>query len=134
MSKSAKLSGIKVTKGESPSEAIINKANQNYTVDDSLGRSITFKALTYTDQLLLLKALGKDSYNEALKVSLTPVYAVVSIDGVRVAKDSFESLIALSTRLGQEGLEAVINGMIEAFPQLSDVTTTADEVKDSIKK
>ncbi len=133
MSKSAKLSGIKVTKGESPSEAIINKANQNYTVQDSLGRSITFKSLTYTDSLLLLKALGRDSYNEALKISLTPVYAVVSIDGVKVPKDSFESLIALSTRLGQEGLEAVINGMLEAFPQLSD-DKSEEEVKDEIKK
>ncbi len=90
-----------------PASAALARVETSLTVTDARGRVIVVRRLTPVERLRSKKVIGginDDYYLEAL-----PAYMVAAIDGETLIKPMNElQLEGLISRLGDEGLEAVI--------------------------
>jgi hypothetical protein len=111
---------------ETPSQTVVRAANEVFPVTDSLGRVIGIKRLGPVQRLHMLKLIG--GQNEHYMGMASLAFLVESIDGTPVSKPVNElQLDGLIGRLGDEGIEAVANGVVEHFG--TEEAKTRDEIK-----
>jgi hypothetical protein len=104
-----------------PSEQIVRAANEEFSVTDSLGRTLVLKKPSVLAQFDLIEALGDLAKNDVYRVMCIPAIYVVSIDGAIAPPPSNKTQMrALISRLGEEGFAAVNKGIRERFPQEED--------------
>jgi hypothetical protein len=94
-----------------PTQMIVGAAQQEWDVQDALGRSIRIRKLTALDTLRLFKAAGPSlAQNEPWLSVASLAMSVVEVDSVPVPPPLSESQIeAMVARLGDEGLSAISN-------------------------
>jgi hypothetical protein len=111
-----------------PTEALLARATEQRTVDDSLGRRLIVRRLTALDTLRLFKAAGPAlAQNHPWIGVATLAISVSDIDGIPVPTPVTEAQIeAIVARLGEEGLTAVA----EAFEP--DDTSNPSEVREGL--
>lgn len=107
----------KVTVKETPSEAVINKANELVYVTDSKGRKLGLKQPHFLEEFRIVEALGHElSSNTTYMQMLNPLLFLAEIDGESIAaprtKLAAEGLIQ---RAGREGYLAVLKGITQHF-------------------
>jgi hypothetical protein len=102
---------------KTPTEQILQKAQEEFVVTDSKGRRITLKKPGVLAQYRLIEALGGSASNETLVAMTMPIIYVAAIDGDPVYMPAKRSDVdATITILGDEGLEAVMLGLKKHFP------------------
>jgi hypothetical protein len=101
--------------------------DRNATVVDARGRFIKIKRLSALDRVRLFRALGStDSENRMLGSYASTAAAVTELDGALVPFPSTSLQIdALIGRLDEDGLEAVILGLLALSPKTEDVSAEA---------
>jgi hypothetical protein len=125
----AKLTVKQQEAGDTPSAAIVKQAAQRVVVESANGHSIALQKPGVLAQFRLVKILGKSAENTVYVQMVLPMTYVVEIDGVPVNQPNSEREIeALITRLDEEGVAAVMQGVSENFGAQS-----ADDVRDEIK-
>ena len=113
-----------------PSEQIVRSANEEFSVTDSLGRSIVLKKPGVLAQFDLIEALGDLAKNDVYRMMCIPAIYVVSIDGAIAPPPTNKmQMRALIARLGEEGFVAIREAIKERFPQEDDA-----EEDDTVKK
>jgi hypothetical protein len=113
---------------QSPTEQIVQEANEVVLVTDSKGRKIGVKRPNVLAQYRLIETVGADTASNQVYMSMAmPVYWVVSVDGDKIpqprTKAQLESAI---TRLDDEGIQAVIDHMIAVGAPLGDEEAEAE--------
>jgi hypothetical protein len=103
---------------------------RNAMVVDSRGRSIKVKKLSAFDRMRLFKAVGaEDSENRMFMSYASAAAAVTEIEGSPVAFPMNQiQLSALVSRLDEDGLEAVVNGLVALNPDREDVAVAAQNL------
>src|ERR1700690_4128722 len=105
-----------------PSQIIVRGANEVTRFQDSKGRTIGIKRLSTIERARMFRMLGpEDSRNEAYMSFAFPCFCVVEIDGEILPPMTAPSrqatiqtaLEGLMARLGDEGLQAVNEAIIE---------------------
>jgi hypothetical protein len=125
----AKLTVKQDGQGETPSSAIVKQAAARVVIESANGHSIALQKPGVLAQFRLVKFLGKSAENTVYVQMVLPLTYVVEIDGVPVSQPNSEREIeALITRLDEEGVAAVMQGVQENFGAQS-----ADETRDAIK-
>jgi hypothetical protein len=125
----AKLTVKQDGQGETPSSAIVKQAAARVVIESANGHSIALQKPGVLAQFRLVKILGKSAENTVYVQMVLPLTYVVEIDGVPVSQPNSEREIeALITRLDEEGVAAVMQGVQENFGAQS-----ADETRDAIK-
>lgn len=101
--------------------------DRNALVVDSRGRSIKIKKLSALDRMNLFKAVGaEESENRLFMSYANAAAAVTELDGARVSFPMNQiQLSALVARLDEDGLEAVVNGLVALNPEREDVASAA---------
>lgn len=97
------------------------------SVVDSRGRTIKIKKLSALDRMRLFKAVGaEDSENRLFMSYANAAAAVTELEGMSVSPVANQiQLSALVARLDEDGLEAVVNGLVALNPERDDVVTAA---------
>lgn len=92
-----------------PSQTILAAAQQEWDVQDSVGRTIRIRNLTALDTLRLFKAAGPTlAQNEPWISVASLAMSVVEVDSIPVPPPVSESQIeAIVARLGDAGLSAI---------------------------
>jgi hypothetical protein len=125
----AKITVKQPAEGESPSAAIVKQAASRVVIESDNGHSIALQKPGVLAQFRLVKILGKSAENTVYVQMVLPLTYVVEIDGVQVNQPNSEREIeALITRLDEEGVAAVMQGVHEHFSGQS-----ADDAKEEIK-
>lgn len=121
---------IKPQEAMTPSEAVVRAANEEFSITDSLGRTIVLKKPGVLAQFDLIEALGDLAKNDVYRVMCIPAIYVVSIDGsVAPPPSNRMQMRALISRLGEEGFSAINQAIKERFPQDGE-----DEDDEAVKK
>ncbi|MGD0186794.1 MAG: hypothetical protein ABSC25_16290 [Roseiarcus sp.] len=104
--------------------------NRNAIIVDSRGRSIKIKKLSAFDRMRLFKAVGaEDSENRLFMSYANAAAAVTELEGLPVAFPMNQiQLSALVQRLDEDGLEAVVKGLVALNPEREDVATAAQNL------
>ena len=99
-------------------------------VTDSRGRSIKIKKLSALDRMNLFRAAGAENSENRLFMSYASAAAAVTeLDGAHVPFPANQiQLSALVGRLDEDGLEAVVNGLVALTPEREDVATAAQNL------
>jgi hypothetical protein len=106
----------KITMDETPSQQATAKASAEVKINDSTGREITLKKAGILAQYRLIEALGDTAKNETYLAMCLPLIYVTDIAGEHVVFPTSKFLVeALITRLGDEGVEAVMFGVRNHF-------------------
>lgn len=123
------MANVKINRGaQSPSADIINAAVHGVTVTDSAGHRIHLRKPGPLAQYRLVEAAGASAENRTYMAMSLPLIYVASIDELPVAPiQNKAQLEALIQRLGDEGLEAVGNGIGEHFA--AEIDPEADKAK-----
>lgn len=122
----------KVKINRTPSEAIVQEANQTYEVKDARGRVITLKRAGILAQYRLVAALGDLAQNQTYMAMCFPLLCVAAIDGEPVMPPRTHTEIeALIQRLDDAGVAAIQEGIEAHF---GDAPQSEDEVKAELKK
>lgn len=115
---------------QSPTAQVIAKAVSEVSVTDSKGRTITLRKPGILAQYRIIETMGKSADIETYRGMVTPLIWISAIDGDAVAQPVNKlQLEALISRVGDEGLEAVVKGIIQHFGEQD-----ADADKAAIKK
>ncbi len=105
----------------SPSADIVNAAANGVTVTDSTGRRIHLRKPGTLAQYRLIEAAGPAAENRTYMAMTLPLIFVAAIDDIPVpgiaTKNQLEALIQ---RLGDEGIQAVSDGIMEHFNAAPD--------------
>ena len=105
-----------VTMVETPSESIINKNNAAYTIYDERSREIVLKKPNVLDQFRIVEVVGPETAkNEVYMAMIMPILYVASIDKVPAIFGTKSELEALISRLGEDGVSTVFNGVKDHF-------------------
>lgn len=119
----------KKTVTETPSEALIQKADGAVIIDTPSGMTITLKKPGVLSQFRLVKMLGEAANNQVYFSMILPMTYITAIDGKALNYPNSEREIeALITRLDEDGVTAVMKGVQEHFAD-----KTPEEVKEEIK-
>ena len=96
-------------------------------VVDRRGRTIKIKKLSALDRMRLFKAVGaEDSENRLFMSYASAAAAVTEFEGLAVPPVANQiQLSALVARLDEDGLEAVVNGLVALNPEREDVAIAA---------
>lgn len=115
---------------QTPTAQLIAKAAQEVTVTDSKGRVISIRKPGILAQYRIIETMGKSADIETYRGMVTPLIWISAIDSDPVAQPVNKlQLEALIQRVGDEGLEAVVQGIVKHF---GEQDTEAD--KNAIKK
>lgn len=107
---------MKVTAEKTPSEQVVAKAAESFTVTDARGRVIVVKKPGVLAQYRLIETLGASASNETYVAMVLPLIYVAAIDGDTVLPLGRKSEIdALIQRLDEEGLSAVMQCVSDNF-------------------
>lgn len=118
------------TNGASPSADIIKASVSGVTVTDSTGRRIHLRKPGPLAQYRLVEAAGATAENKTYMAMALPLIYVAAIDDTPVpAIATKPQLEALIQRLGDEGLEAVGNGIGEHFAVSIDPEGDKEKLK-----
>lgn len=111
-------------------EALELRQAQAVTITDKRGRVIVLRRPGVLAQYRLIEALGNEAASNQTYVGMVlPLLYVESIDRSPAPTASKRQIEALIERLGDEGIEAVGNGVIEHFGRRSP-----DEERAELKK
>ena len=125
----AKLTVKQNEQGDTPSAAIVKQAASRVVIESANGHSIALQKPGVLAQFRLVKILGKSAENTVYVQMVLPLTYVVEIDGVPVNQPNSEREIeALITRLDEEGVAAVMQGVQEHF-----ASKGADDTRDELK-
>jgi hypothetical protein len=115
-------------KSDTPSEAIVNKANAVQTVTDTKGRQIGIRKLKALDRMRMFEVLGaENSKNEMYLGYSALAFHVSSIDGEAIHRPTTKvALEALIQQLGDEGLDAVGEALQK---QMKEAATEAERLE-----
>jgi len=92
---------------------IQQKQSDHVSVKDSKGRLITIRKPPILDKFLFINILGANANNEAYVREVGIYNWVSAIDGLPAAKTTERELHALIERLGYEGHEAILEGIMQ---------------------
>lgn len=111
----------------SPSARVLASAQSAPTVADAQGRRLQLRRLTALDKLRLFKAAGPVlAQNQPWLGMAVLAASVVAIDDVPVPQPGNEQQIeALVARLGDAGVAAVAEALMEAQPSRAEVAAAA---------
>lgn len=98
-----------------PSEELVEEASTVVDVTDVNGRKLTLKRPNVLAQYRLIEVVGPETAQNSVYMSMAmPVFWVQAINGEKIAQPrSKPALEALISRLDDEGLQAVIDHMVE---------------------
>ena len=106
----------KVTLNETPREEAIAKAQSEFDISGSRGRTIKLKKPGVLAQYRLIEILGASAKNEVYMAMVLPLIYVTSIDGEVVHQPiSKREVEALIQQLDEDGVEAVMVGVQANF-------------------
>lgn len=121
---------VNVQVNTTPTQDIINKANEEFSIEDARGRKIVLKKPKALAQLRLVKALGDLSKNTVYMTMASSLLWVLKIDDAYAPQLIDEKAVeGLWDRLDDEGLEAVGKALQEKVGN-----KTMEETLDDIKK
>lgn len=117
-----------------PSQRIINDAKRTVDITDGQGRIFTLQKFDYLDQTRLVAAIGEERAQNKIYLGMVmPILFVKAIDSVSIPKMfTLNEIDALLNRLGETGMTAIIEGVIENFPELGKQDER--EAKENLKK
>ena len=105
-----------VTINDTPSEAILAKAQTEYDVIDTRGRTIKLKKPSVLAQYRLIEILEDSAKNEVYMAMVLPLIYVTSIDGeVAHQPISKREVEAIIQQLDEDGINAVMLGVQAHF-------------------
>lgn len=124
------MADVTINPAPTPSEQLVAEAKREATITDARGRSIKLVRPGPLAQFRLVKLVGGDTaMNQVYMGMVMPLVFVQYIDGDIVPMPQTErELEALIERLGEDGIEAVMKGVVENFDQ-ADAAKVRDEVK-----
>lgn len=98
-----------------PTSLIVSDSSRTFEIHDKLGRALIVRRINALDRLRLLKAAGPElSQNDAWLNMAVLVLAVLEINGAPRPTPMNERQIEIAvTELGDEGLEAVAEALLE---------------------
>lgn len=106
---------------QSPTAQVIAKAVSEVNVTDSTGRVITLKKPGILAQYRIIETMGKSADIETYRGMVTPLIWISAIDGDHIPPIASKlQLDALIQRVGDEGLEAVVKGIVTHFGAQDD--------------
>lgn len=125
-----------VSKLETPSQQAIAKLATEYQVTDERGRVLTLKKPGALAQYRIVETAGQSADIKTYMQMVLPLIFLIAIDGDPVRQPATKlQLEALITRLGDEGIAAVMQGVREHFGESPEGAEDAQEVnKASLKK
>lgn len=125
------MATLKMNKGaDSPSAEIIKAAASGVTVTDATGRRIQLRKPGPLAQYRLVEAAGQSAENRTYMSMTLPLIYVAAIDDAPIgAIQNKGHLEALIQRLGDEGIEAVANGIAEHFGANIDPEADKEKLK-----
>lgn len=129
----AKVTNSSLKPVENLSEQIIQNSNQSHVIRDSLGRTIRLKKISTMMRYKVFEVLGNElSKNEMYLASAYALFCITEIDGLIVPTlQNKAELDALIARLGDAGLEAIDNFLVETG---FNKEKTQEEAREIIKK
>lgn len=99
-----------------PSQQILAKAAESFTITDSKGRGIVLKKPGVLAQFRLVEALGDTASNQVYMRMVLPLIYVTEIDGQHATAPTKKIEIeALIQRLDEHGIAAVMDGVSQHF-------------------
>lgn len=104
---------------ETPTQKIVKAANQVLSVTDSLGRVLNYKQHGALDRMNCIAAAGPElSRNTMWMQYALAATMCTAIDGVPVPKPNRrQDIEALVNKLGEEGLNAIIEAIAPPEPE-----------------
>lgn len=106
----------KITIKETPTDQVLAKANEETSVIDARGRTITIKKPGVLAQYRLIEALGDSASNQTYMGMVLPIIYVTSIDDLAVHQPKTKIQVeALIQQLDEDGIEAVMRHVNETF-------------------
>ena len=115
---------------ETPSEQLIKQAAAEVVVTDAAGRKITLKKPGVLAQYRLIEILGDSAKNEVYMGMVLPLIYVSAIGEHPVIQPASKREVeALISRLDEEGINAVMQGVQENFGR-----TDPEADKEALKK
>lgn len=120
----------KLTLNESPTTQLIAKAAAHAEVTDSRGRVFRIAKPGILAQFRIIEVMGKSADIETFRGMVTPLIYIAAIDGDEVSQPiNRMQLDALIQRVGDDGLEAVVHGVVKHFGK-----SDAEAEKAALKK
>ena len=117
---------------ETPTEQAIKDKNQTFEITDAKGRGLKLRKPGMLAQYRLVGMLGKAADSETYLCMVSPLIYLYGIDeDTSIHFASVREMEGLITRLGEEGVEAVMLGVQKYF--MTSVETV-EEGKEEIKK
>jgi hypothetical protein len=120
-----------VTLNEAPSKQVVAKMAAKISVTDSKGRVIGLRKPGLLAQYRIIEVMGESADIATYRSMVTPLIYISSFDGdpesPPVNKMQLEALIK---RVGEEGLEAIVRGIVEHFGN-RDADADKAELKNS---
>jgi len=118
------------TAGESPSDELVKKAQEEVLAEDANGRIITLRKPGVLAQFRMVEMLGETAANQTYMSMVLPLIYVTAIDGEPVpAPSTKRELEALIQRLDEEGVGAVAVKVMETWGEVEP-----EAAKETIKK
>lgn len=124
---------------KTPSEKVIESANQLTYVTDAKGRKLGLRRLDFLEEFRIIESLGSETAsNTTYMTMLTPLLYLAEIDGspVEIPRNK-RQVEALIQRAGREGFAAIIDGIGKHFTpakaddKIKNVVGTPDSETDS---
>lgn len=98
-----------------PVEQLLSTAKRTVEITDGLGRKIVLRKSGPLAQFKLVEALGDTASNGTYLSMCNPLLYISTIDGDAISMRTKREIETLVDRLGDEGCEAVMNGVLENF-------------------
>lgn len=110
------MSNVKISINDSPTDQVLASSVKEEVVSDAAGRTIKLRKPGVLAQFRLVEAIGDSAMNKAYMNMVLPLLFVAEIDGEEVEPMSKKSHVeALISRLGEEGITAVVRGVADVF-------------------
>ena len=112
------MAEVKVHTGaETPSQSVVNAANQLVYVTDSRGRKLGLRQLPFLEEFRIIETLGPElSKNETYMKMVNPLLFLAEIDGeLQPIPRTKLAIDALIQTAGREGYLAVWEGILKHF-------------------
>lgn len=116
-------------KAATASQELIAKADSAVTIETPNGFSVTLRKPGILSQFRLAKMLGDAAKNQVYVNMILPLTYVSHVNGSAPPMNSEREIEALISRLDEDGVNAVIEGVVEHFGGQQ----TADEAKEELK-
>lgn len=122
------MADVTINADDAPSIQVVKEAKREATITDARGRSIKLVRPGPLAQFKLVKLVGGETaLNQVYMGMVMPLIFVQLIDGdVAPMPQTERELEALIERLGEDGIEAVMKGVVEHFDQADAAKVRAD--------